>query len=104
MKKSQQVTVNYEVYFAHSDLMMCIDFFGANKVSKLRTCKAEVYRTDGYIFLKSYNTIVAAIGENDCICYDFLRMVYGYTATSAQHIAKFMQDYNCTCKKTYYPV
>ena len=28
------------------------------------------------------------------ICYDVLRLVYGYTSTSAQHIAKFRHDYH----------
>lgn len=104
MKMSVQATINSDVKEAHDDLMLCIEYHGARKVAKLRTCKAEVYETYGYTYLKSYNTIVAAIGHDDNICYDFLRMVYGYTATSAQHISKFMHDYHSHCKKTYYPV
>lgn len=67
---------------------------------KLRTCNAMVleYRSaKGYTvyLLKSYDTIVAMISElGNGI--DFLRYVYGYTATSAQHIRKFFDDY---CKE-----
>ena len=64
---------------------------------KLRKCSATVftYRDvdgDTVYLLKSYNTIVAMVDEKgDGI--DFLRYVYGYTATSAQHIRKFFDDY-----------
>ena len=63
---------------------------------RLRNCQATVraYDTEkGRVYiLKSYSTIVAAIGASGR-CYDFLRYVYGYTATSAQHISKFFKDY-----------
>ena len=104
MKKSLQIAINSDVKEAYDDLMQCIDYHGARKVAKLRTCQAVVYETYGYTYLKSYDTIVAAIGHDDNICYDFLRMVYGYTATSAQHINKFIHDYYSYSKKTYYPV
>lgn len=63
---------------------------------RLRNCQATVYAYDNekgrlYI-LKSYDTIVAAIGASGR-CYDFLRYIYGYTATSAKHISKFFKDY-----------
>ena len=60
---------------------------------RLRTCKAWVYESENYYALHSYSTYIAVIDKNTRILYDFLRMVYGYTATSAQHIAKFRQDY-----------
>ena len=64
--------------------------------NRLRSCQATVYAYEqekGPVYvLKSYNTIVAAIMPNGG-CYDFLRYVYGYTATSAQHISKFFKDY-----------
>ena len=60
---------------------------------KLRSCTAVVHETDNYYFLQSYNTIVAFIDKSTDTCYDILRLVYYYTATSAQHIAKFSQDY-----------
>lgn len=104
MKKSEQITINTDVEEAYHDLLQCIDYHGSRKISRLRHCNAEVFETYGYTFLKSYGTIVACIGHDDSICYDFLRFVYGYTATSAQHIAKFMHDYSPYSIKRYYPV
>lgn len=66
---------------------------------KLRSCSAsvEAYCVEGMAVcvLKSYSTYVAAVicTENGCTGIDVLRKVYGYTATSAQHIAKFFTDY-----------
>lgn len=67
--------------------------FKATNGKRLRTCSAIVYVTSYCFVLQSYNTIVAAIRRDTGECFDFLRMVYGYTATSAQHIAKFFADY-----------
>lgn len=64
-----------------------------NVWERLRTCKAWVYETENYYFLTSYNTLVAFIVKTTDTCYDVLRLVYGYTSTSAQHIAKFRHDY-----------
>lgn len=76
--------------------------------TRLRTCTAWVYETKDYYFLRSYNTIVAFIDKSTDICYDVLRLVYGYTPTSAQHISKFDQDYGqgkwgCKERKTWMP-
>lgn len=60
----------------------------------LRSCKADVLESDNYLFLKSYNTIVAIIDKKTGDFYDVLRKVYGYTSTSAQHIWKFRKDYS----------
>lgn len=60
---------------------------------RLRTCQAYVYETPSLYVLKSYNTVVAIIDKSTDTCYDFLRAVYGYTNSSAQHIYKFSQDY-----------
>lgn len=60
---------------------------------RLRSCSATVYSTGNYYVLRSYNTIIAAIDKRTDTCFDFLRKVYGYTATSAQHISKFDHDY-----------
>ena len=60
---------------------------------KLRSCTAWVYETENFYLLQSYKTIVAIISKNSNTLYDALRTVYGYTATSAQHIAKFRNDY-----------
>jgi hypothetical protein len=60
---------------------------------RLRTCSAYVYDTGNYILLRSYNTIIAAIDKTTNITVDMLRHEYGYTSTSAQHLAKFRHDY-----------
>ena len=59
---------------------------------RLDYCQAYTYQTRGYTFLMSYNTLVAFIDYNDQM-YDTLRLVYGYTATSAKHIAKFRNKF-----------
>ncbi|MBO7731184.1 MAG: hypothetical protein J6S67_01475 [Methanobrevibacter sp.] len=70
---------------------------------RLRSCTAWVYESENYYFLRSYNTIVAFIHKETKTCYDVLRYVYGYTATSAQHIAKFWHDYTpYPWNNTYY--
>lgn len=63
------------------------------KCKRLRTCQAMVFEFDGYYILQSYHTFVAAIIKDTGEEFDFLRMVYGYTATSSLHIAKFFADY-----------
>ena len=76
---------------------------------RLRTCNAFVYETSNYYHLQSYNTIVAIIDKRTDTLYDVLRMVYGYTATSAHHISKFETDYSagswcCTRRFRYYDI
>ena len=63
------------------------------KSKRLRSCSARVYDTGTFYVLQSYNTIIAIIDQNTDTLYDFLRLVYGFTSTSAQHIAKFDHDY-----------
>ena len=63
------------------------------RTERLRTCQAQVIFTPSYIVLKSYNTIVAFIERRTSVLYDVLRTEYEYTATSAQHIAKFRTDF-----------
>ena len=60
---------------------------------RLRSCSADVLETPSFFILRSYNTVVAVIDKSTGSTWDVLRMVYGYTATSAQHIAKFSHDY-----------
>ena len=60
---------------------------------KLRSCNASVWETENYYILQSYRTFVACISKKTDICYDVLRIVYGYTNTSAQHISKFKKNY-----------
>lgn len=76
------------------------------RCERLRNCQAWVYETSKYYILKSYETIVAFIVKDDDVLIDVLRYVYGYSATSAQHIAKFSNDYGkarygCVQRITY---
>lgn len=100
MKKSEQLAINEQVLNAlnmlNSDsVSLCTDHW-----MQLRSCSAEVAPAIDnetgevlYYVLRSYRTIVAIIDTKTDTLYDFLRYVYGYTSTSAQHIAKFGQDY-----------
>ena len=63
------------------------------KSKRLRSCSARVYDTGCFYVLESYNTIVALIDKSTDTLYDFLRLVYGFTSTSSQHINKFEKDY-----------
>lgn len=72
-------------------------------VARLRSCNACVWETKHFYILQSYATMVAAIDKESNIMFDFLRYVYGYTATTAQHIAKFAKDYGATNRYTYRP-
>ena len=93
MKKAFQKLINEEVLETYELFVECKDKFGMSSYGQLRSCSAWVYRTYGYIVLKSYNTVVAVIDTDNYVCYDFLRYVYGYTNTSSQHISKFAKDY-----------
>ena len=103
MKKAEQMKTNAEVQKFVNYLLD--DFRGSIvKTRRLRHCKAEVVfyenKETGCILLMliSYNTAVAAISE-DGTFYDFLRYVYGYTNTSAKHIAYFYNDYSRTARR-----
>ena len=63
------------------------------KFKRLRICQAVVFEYEDCYILQSFHTPVAGIRKDTLEEFDFLRMVYGYTATSAQHIAKFFADY-----------
>lgn len=95
MKRKEQLKINIrveEIIYAISGELRAnnIEYLG-----QLRTCSAHVYKVCGNYLLQSYNTWVAAIFEEETVpvFVDFLRCTYGYTSTSAQHIAKFKRDY-----------
>lgn len=71
-----------------------------DEVVRLDYCQAWTYQTRGYSFLISYDTLVAFIDDSG-ILYDVLRLVYGYTATSAKHIAKFRNKFHHVSELTY---
>ena len=67
---------------------------------RLDYCQAWVYKTNGYTYLISYNTIVAFIDDNGNM-FDVLRLVYGYTTTSAKHISRFRNKFNHVYEHTW---
>lgn len=97
MRKKIQIQENKKVLAAVNRFNEEIKHCPIDKVNRLRTCNAYVYETPSFYVLRSYNTVVAIIEKSTDTCYDFLRYVYRYTNTSAQHISKFGKDYGC-CK------
>ncbi len=82
------------LYLYNDALKELRKFNNENKtVYRLRYCKAWVHETNNFYILRSYNTYVACIEKGTGNASDVLRNVYGYTATSAQHINKFFKDY-----------
>lgn len=95
MKKAEQIKINEQV-------LSYIESFNRRsfrviETNRLRTCSASVavlqddFTGEVIYALTSYRTLIAVIDGNTL--YDFLRYVYGYTSTSAQHIAKFRNDF-----------
>lgn len=93
MSKKEQALINYEVIAMVDKYNEEVKKTVLHHGKRLRTCQAYVYETPRFYVLRSYNTVVAVIEKSSDICYDFLRLVYGYTNTSAQHISKFCHDY-----------
>lgn len=94
MKKFEQEKINSLCELAYENAIKELERENAyTSCVRLRSCKAGVYETENYYLLTSYRTIVSVINKETDVCYDVLRMVYGYTSTSAHHIAKFRHDY-----------
>lgn len=93
LTKKAQIEANKEVLAAFDRYKEEVKGTILHHGTRLRTCQAYVYETPSFYVLRSYNTVVAIIDKSSDICYDFLRAVYGYTITSAQHISKFDKDY-----------
>ena len=104
MKKEDQMRENIIVkkaftYFtSEKNKASKLEFAPARR---LRTCNAYVSRIGEWIVLTSYSTDVAIINVQTGVLYDFLRLVYGYTATSSRHISKFAHDYSVLEKYTW---
>ena len=99
MKKAEQQIINTKVEEFIERFNS--ENHGPNEdVKRLRSSSAKVYTLEKYFVLQSYNTIVAVIDRDTGEAYDFLRYVYGYTATSAKHISAFFHDYS---RSGYYP-
>lgn len=97
MTKKEQIADNAIIEQYIDELNAEISVDGLQYLNRLRSCQAHVYTTTHFTVLRSYNTMVAAIYQRTPtaapIFIDFLRLVYGYTSTIAQHIAKFKHDY-----------
>lgn len=97
MTKKEQIADNATIEQYIDELNVEISVHGLQYLDRLRSCQAHVYTTTHFTVLRSYNTMVAAIYQRTPtavpVFIDFLRLVYGYSSTSAQHIAKFKHDY-----------
>ena len=102
MKKSAQLTINNTVISAYVKWLS--DHEPIKSYRRLYSCNAYILETPNYYALRSYQTDIAIIDKRTGIMYDFLRYVYGYTATSAKHIAKFEKIYEPAARFRYYPV
>lgn len=106
LKHAEQNAINHEVLSALNRFSMETKGVTFGNWVRLRSCSAHVANVLHYEVLMSYQTIVAIIDTDTNTLYDFLRYVYGYTSTSAQHISKFAHDYGggqwgCAHRLTY---
>lgn len=86
-KKEKQIEIN-------KNAMIGMELWNESVVvvsrEQLYHCKAQVLELDNNcLALTSYGTLVAVFDKDTGFFYDVLRYTYGYTSTSAQHIAKF---------------
>ena len=90
MKKNEQIEINTYVENIVNDIdALMRKHWGPLTWKQLYRCSADWTVLGDWVILRSYSTIVAAYNRETDELFDFLRMVYGYTATSAQHITKF---------------
>lgn len=75
-------------YYRGIEDILYYAFKNGKKRCRLYSCNAEILECMGVLVLVSYGTPIA-IYTDDLSLYDCLRVVYGYTATSSQHIFKF---------------
>lgn len=90
MKRWEQENINDVAMAIYADGMQQFHSDKAwRSLDRLDNCQAWIIQLDDFILLKSYNTVVAVFEKNTGFLADVLRVVYGYTTTSAKHIAKF---------------
>lgn len=98
MKKSEQLAINARIlHFLEINPDLQKPYVLPANWERLRHCSADFVRIGHYLVLRSYATVVAVYDMQNDTLYDFLRYVYGYTATSAQHINKFDHE---VCNRT----
>lgn len=64
-------------------------FYTGKKRCNLYYCNAEIWECMGILALVSFGTPIALFTPDDGSLYDCLRIVYGYTVKSSQHVFKF---------------
>lgn len=99
--KQVQEATNFCIKENFKRAMCELQTLGYISQKRLRCCTAWVYETENYYVLQSYNTFIASVNKEDGKLFDALRMVYGFTSTSAQHISKFWHDYGYGEKFTF---
>ena len=77
-------------YYRGIESILYYAFNNGKKRCKLYSCNAWIWEFKGILVLVSYGTPIAVYAYSSSF-YDCLRVVYGYTATSAQHISKFIK-------------
>ena len=75
-------------YYKGIESILYYAFNHGKRLCKLYSCNAEIWECTGILVLVSYGTPIA-VYTDEWSLYDCLRVVYGYTATSSQHISKF---------------
>ena len=75
-------------YYKEIESILYSVFNYGKKRCKLYSCNAEIWEDTGILVLVSYGTPIAVYTDDGSL-YDCLRVVYDYTDTSSQHIAKF---------------
>lgn len=95
MKKEEQKNINILTLAIIEDVNNELEkvYSNGKTFKRLRTCTAYTIETENFIVLKSYATIIAVKDKRTNTFFDFLRYVYGYTSTSAQHFAKFRNTF-----------
>lgn len=92
MKKQEQLSINAEIermMDKYNEVFYDTPDYKMPPKVRLNHCQAWTQDFEGFTVLWSYRSAVAVYDKISDTLYDILRAVYGYTATSAQHIAKF---------------
>lgn len=96
-----QVKINREVLSNWAHTKEVWDSITDNAtLTRIDYCKCGYIVWGRFVFLVSYSTMIAYI-DDDGVLVDILRLVYGYTASSAKHIAKFRNMFKHCYEITY---
>lgn len=89
INKSEASTGEASIEFYSVVINLYEVFNNCGRRHRLYSCNAEIWEYKGFLALVSYGTPIALYTPDNATLYDCLRIVYGYTATSAKHICKF---------------